>query len=225
MTPSPGFPAGVRFTPVPDPLIKTLLLEMEDPAEIKLSFYFVWLLHQKKGYPAMVTLDEMLADANLVRGLAAPGLPGDETLRLALSRAVSRGTMLTVSVSKDGERREIFFLNNEPGRKAVAMVEGGRLDLGRPLPVRPAVSPPEAPDIFRLYQENIGLLTPLIADELREAEKEYPASWIEEAFTEAVSLNKRSWRYIYRILEHWSLEGKTDGKSGRYPPKTASSRK
>ncbi len=225
MRSTPGFPAGVRFTPVPDPLIKTMLLEMEDLSEIKLSFYFVWLLHQKKGYPAFVTLDEMLADSNLVRGLAAPGVPGDEALRQSLSRAVSRETVLTVSVNKDGQRRELFFLNNEPGRKAVAAVERGRLDLGRPLPVRPAAGPPESSDIFRLYQENIGLLTPLIADELREAEKEYPASWIEEAFTEAVSLNKRSWRYISRILEHWSLEGKSDGKPGRYSPKTASSRK
>lgn len=225
MTPSPGFPAGVHLTQVPDPLIKSLLLEMDDLAEIKLTFYFVWLLHQKKGYPAFVTLDEMLADSNLVRGLAAPGLAGGEALRQSLSMAVSRGTILTASVSKDGERRTLFFLNNEPGRKAADMIERGRLDLGRPLPVRPATGPTEAPDIFTLYQENIGLLTPLIADELREAEKEYPASWIEEAFTEAVSLNKRSWRYISRILERWSLEGKSDGKSGRYSPKTASSRK
>jgi len=50
---------------------------------------------------------------------------------------------------------------------------------------------------------------------LKEAEKLYPAPWIEEAFREAVSLNKRNWRYIARILERWSLEGKGSGESGR----------
>jgi DNA replication protein DnaD len=55
----------------------------------------------------------------------------------------------------------------------------------------------------------------MIAEELKEAEKLYPAAWIEEAFKEAVALNKRSWRYIARILERWSVEGKGSGKSGR----------
>ena len=66
-----------------------------------------------------------------------------------------------------------------------------------------------------LYEQNIGLLTPMVAEELKEAEKLYPAAWIEEAFREASSLNKRSWRYIERILERWSTEGKNSGKPGR----------
>jgi DNA replication protein len=55
------------------------------------------------------------------------------------------------------------------------------------------------------------MLTPLIADELKEALKQYPETWIQEAIKEATSLNRRNWRYISRILEHWSSEGKDDG--------------
>ena len=55
------------------------------------------------------------------------------------------------------------------------------------------------------------MLTPMIADELREADKQYPETWIKDAIKEAVTLNKRNWRYIARILEHWSTEGKDDG--------------
>jgi DnaD/phage-associated family protein len=73
------------------------------------------------------------------------------------------------------------------------------------------VSVPEASDIFTLYEQNIGMLTPLIADELREAGKLYPENWIKEAIKESAALNKRNWRYIARILEHWSTEGKDDG--------------
>ena len=41
------------------------------------------------------------------------------------------------------------------------------------------------------------MLTPLIADELREAEKQYPESWIKDAIKEAVAL-KQAQLEIYR---------------------------
>jgi DnaD/phage-associated family protein len=66
------------------------------------------------------------------------------------------------------------------------------------------------PNIFTLYEQNIGMLTPLIAEQLRDAEQTYPAAWIEDAFREAVSLNKRSWKYIHAILERWRTEGKDE---------------
>jgi len=59
-----------------------------------------------------------------------------------------------------------------------------------------------------LYEQNIGALTPLIADELRDAEQTYPAKWIEEAIKIAVENNTRRWRYVSAILERWRLEGK-----------------
>ena len=61
------------------------------------------------------------------------------------------------------------------------------------------------------------MLTPLVTDELREAEHAYPWPWIEAAFQEAVDLNKRSWRYISRILERWEREGRGHGEPGRDP--------
>jgi DnaD/phage-associated family protein len=66
-----------------------------------------------------------------------------------------------------------------------------------------------------LYEQNIGPLTPLLAEQLQDAEKNYPAPWIEDAFKEAAELNKRSWRYVQRILERWSTEGKGDETARR----------
>ena len=60
----------------------------------------------------------------------------------------------------------------------------------------------------------------MIADELREAEELYPEDWIEDAFREAVGQNKRSWRYIARILERWEHEGRGHGQPGRHSKKT-----
>jgi len=59
------------------------------------------------------------------------------------------------------------------------------------------------------------LLSPILADELRDAEESYPASWIEDAFRIAVAQNVRKWRYIQAILERWSTEGREDGTSRR----------
>ncbi len=72
----------------------------------------------------------------------------------------------------------------------------------------------ERPSVYALYEQNIGLLTPILAERLQEAEGRYPAEWIESAFEEAVTNNKRNWRYIERILERWAAEGKASGKNG-----------
>jgi DNA replication protein len=66
----------------------------------------------------------------------------------------------------------------------------------------------ERPNIFILYEQNIGLLSPLIADELRDAADTYPAEWIETAFREAILHNKRKWSYIRAILRRWETEGR-----------------
>lgn len=73
----------------------------------------------------------------------------------------------------------------------------------------------ERPNIFVLYEQNIGPLTPLIADQLRDAEQTYPVEWIEEAVKLAVQNNVRKWRYVLSILERWRQEGKVDGISRR----------
>ncbi|MBI2942219.1 MAG: DnaD domain protein [Chloroflexi bacterium] len=84
------------------------------------------------------------------------------------------------------------------------------------------MAPAAAGNIFERYEQNIGLLTPLIVEAIREAEKLYPAAWIEEAIGEAVKYNRRSWKYVERILERWAVEGKQDEASRRRVAATAS---
>jgi DnaD/phage-associated family protein len=82
-----------------------------------------------------------------------------------------------------------------------------------------SVTPAERPNIFVLYEQNVGLLQPIIAEELQEAERAYPQEWIEEAFRIAVENNVRNWKYIRRILERWAAEGK-DNDKGKTREKT-----
>jgi len=73
----------------------------------------------------------------------------------------------------------------------------------------------QRPNIFTLYEQNIGPITPLIADELREAELEYPPAWIEDAMRQAVEYSKRNWRYVHGILRRWQAEGRGNGVDSR----------
>lgn len=63
------------------------------------------------------------------------------------------------------------------------------------------------PNLFKLYESNIGPLTPLIADMLKDAENLYPMQYVEAAMKEAVANNKRNWKYVEAIVKRYMTEG------------------
>lgn len=156
---------------------------------------------------------------NSLKEIARP--PG-EALHTALEAATGRGTILHIALDRDGATEDVYFLNTDYNRKIIASIRGGEFQLpGFEVRGQAYVELEELPDIFTLYEQNIGMLTPMIAEELRQAEKLYPESWIRDAIREAVSLNKRNWRYMAAILERWSSEGKGSGAYKRdSAPKT-----
>ena len=110
-----------------------------------------------------------------------------------------------------GESRDVWYYVNTPVNQAlVAAMARGAVAPPRVIwrEGQPPAVIPERPNIFRLYEQNVGPLTPLIADHLVRALETWPADWIEDAVAEAVAYNKRSWRYIQRILEGWQSEGR-----------------
>jgi len=209
--PFEGFPAGARATAVPNLFFAALLPRIEDPAELVVTVYFFFAQARKKGQPRFLTYAELAADGSLA---AALGSQAEGGLRRGLDAAVQRGTLLRLAVEQDGRGEELYFLNTSGGRRAVAAVKAGKLELGHLAPEVGAGREP-LPSVFALYEENIGTIGPLIADELKDAEARYPQEWIEAAFREAVSLNKRSWSYIAAILRRWEAEGPDYEKAGR----------
>ena len=204
-----GFPAGKQpYTPVPNFFFSELLPDIDHLGELKVTLHVFWLLAMKRGERPCVSGEDLSADQRLLGGLTSPGMSGAEALQDALDRAVARGTLLRVRSGHGAKRQDWYFVNSEKGRQAVDDLLAGKwapLGAGEPVQLRA-----ERPNIFVLYEHNIGPLTPLLAEELMEAEDAYPAPWIEDAFREAVELNKRSWRYVQRILERWATEGRGD---------------
>lgn len=74
------------------------------------------------------------------------------------------------------------------------------------------------PNIFSIYEREIGPLTPMIAEDLKLLEKDYPIEWIEAAFREAVSNNVRKLKYVEGILQRWKREG-PKGRPNNTPPR------
>jgi DnaD/phage-associated family protein len=210
-----GFPAKTKYTSIPNVFFGEVLPEIDDLAELKVTLYVMWAVYQKRGYPRFVTYRELLGSPTLMNGLVNNGSP-NQLLQRSLSQAVSRGTLLHLTVvDSDVESAELYFVNTDVDRRAVARIKNGELKLGEMVIKESHEVTKERPNIYSLYEQNIGMLSPIIAEELGEAEKIYPAPWIEDAFREAVDLNKRNWRYISRILERWAAEGRDDGEPGR----------
>lgn len=61
--------------------------------------------------------------------------------------------------------------------------------------------------ISKAYYSEIGMITPMIADELIEASTAYPIQWTLDAIKEAATQNKRGWKYILAILTRWKAQG------------------
>ena len=208
----PGFPAGkLKAIPIPGIFFSELMPVLDDLPELKVTLHVFWLISRRKRQIGGVTLDELRGDTVLLKGLNVLGEEPFALLTQALNQAVGRGTLLRVKTVGNRESvQEWFFLNTEGGRDLLNRVRQGEVDLGGELLLEEEIVPEERPNIFVLYEQNIGLLQPLIVEELEEAETLYPMTWIEEAFKRAVENNVRNWRYIRAILERWQTEGKSD---------------
>ncbi len=203
-----GFPDGkLRLTQVPNLFFSELLPIIDNLPELKVTLYAFWALTQKEGTMRYLRLADFLADPTFVKGLGPTTEIATDALLDGLERAVARGTFLHVNIESADGKMDLYFLNTEKGRSAVDGITKGEW---RPTPGEdePLTLLVERPNVFVLYEQNIGPLTPMIADDLKDAEQTYPMSWIEEAIKLAVENNVRKWRYILGILERWRQEGK-----------------
>ena len=213
-----GFPSRpTRQTPIPNLFFTAVLPLIDDLAELKVTLHLFWKLSWKKGYPRFVTFKELAGDLDLMSGLATGGVDAAKELRRGLTLVTARGAFLHLALEQDNGTDDLYFLNSDVDRVAVQRVRRGELDLGAMPKPEAVTATPEHRTVFDLYEEHIGLVTPLMADELREAEETYPAGWIVDAFREAARLNKHNWRYIQRILERWKAEGRPSGRPERGP--------
>lgn len=204
-----GFPEGkVRFTPLPAPFFGELLPQIDDLNELKLTLYAFWKLDRLDGDTRYLQLQDFVEDEVFMAGL---GSEPEQGLQDGLARTQARGTLLKADLELEGETRAFYFLNTARGRGAVqALADGKWQPSGDPR--YPLTLSQERPNLFALYEQHIGALTPMIADALKQAEQDYPHEWLEEAIRISVENNARKWSYVEAILRRWQEGGREQGR-------------
>ncbi|MFL2640604.1 MAG: hypothetical protein ACJ0OL_04710 [Dehalococcoidia bacterium] len=136
-----------------------------------------------------------------------------QLIDITLKNLIQLGVIFSrLSEVAKADSEEIYFLDDLEGRKL-----SDNLNFGIVSPKATIDNPKRSTTIFDLYENVIGMIPGAqIAQELMEAEKTYPAQWLQDAFDEAVTQDVRRWAYIRAILASWSNGGRGnyDGKTG-----------
>jgi DnaD/phage-associated family protein len=195
-----------KLVGLPPELFSEVLPAITLASELKVTLQIFYRLSRQRGSPRRISWDDLLADRVLRKGLRAVSKlrPPEELLAEGLEAAVGRGTLLHLALPADGRVANWYLVNTPANQEWAAEMAIARAALA------PNGEPAERANLIGLYEQNIGLVTPMLVDELREAEERYPREWIEEAMREAVRANARSWRYIRKVLERWAANGRQD---------------
>ena len=194
-----GFTNTETFTRMPDAFFRQLLQKITDADELKVTLYALWRIEHIEG--KFRALRETDFDAQ------ALGLTADE-IAAGLDKAQKRGSILKFQREAD----VVYFLNSPAGRAAAeAFTKGQWQESAANLSMLLI----ERPNIFKLYEENIGPLTPLIADALKDAEATYSDVWVADAIERAVKRNVRNWQFIQAALKYRKEKGHVEKQDTR----------
>lgn len=208
-----GFPGIGKGTVLPNAFFTDVLPKLRAPAEMLAFLWVCRLVQEQRGEQRFVSASQLWAVAPARAALQSAGAD-QHALERGLERCRELGALLALRLAGEGGQETVYFVNNPGSRRTVARARAGELAL-KPETVALAPEAEQRPGIFRLYEENIGTVTPLVGERMLAAVDEYPPEWIEEAFREAAELNRRNWRYIERILQKWAQEGRGYEASGR----------
>lgn len=197
-----GFEEGKKsFTGIPDQFFSEILPNIHDLNELKLVLYLLWSANTEGDYGIRFTLDQILADKKFTKGIDDSEVNLELALEKSLQLAVQHNILVEVKKNQSN-----YFLNTPRGR-AASKVFSQQIGENEFSPVKTTLDVIN-PNVFQLYEENIGPLTPLIADMLKDAQDTFPVEWIDEAVQIAVKNNVRRWKYVESILKRWQEEGR-----------------
>ena len=187
---------------IPASFFTELLPVIQNFPQLRLMLYLFWHQEQQDRKIPYFTDTELSADPELLRMMG-----GKQGLENGLTGLVELGALLKAEHASLDQPH--FFINNPRGRAACDAIHDGRWREKKGLHAAIQLTK-KPPNIFKLYEKNIGAITPIMADILKEDEQQYPSDWIDEAVHIAVTRNVRNWKYVQAILERWQKEGRGD---------------
>ncbi len=196
-----GFSSGIEM--VPSQFFTEILPEIDTLHEMKTILFAIYLLNQYQGDQRYILRTDFSECEPFMQGLKQLGDDPEILLDDGLEKSVLRGTLLRV----DYGNTHLFFLNSPKGRLAVERLEQGQWVPDSFLHISEKANL-FRPNIYQLYEENIGPLTSMISEILKDSEKIYGHEWVADAIETAVVNNARTWRYIETVLKSWKENGR-----------------
>ena len=214
MPPQPikGFPLPDDFatTRVSNAVLGRVLSNIDDADEIKLILRAIWLLEHQRGYPRYITRDDLRRDRVL-----SVVIPNQSDFDRILKSASERGVFVEATINDN----ICLMFNTESARRASIEVSSTSSDLNKDNNgwETPAAGT-AAVDAFRAYEENIGILSPMIRQSILAALEDFTDEDITHAIRIAVENESRSWSFVAGVLRRWVRDGipheRTDGTTG-----------
>ncbi len=214
MTDFTGFPGIGKGTVIPNLFFSAVMPRLETPGALLAFLWVARLAQEKRGAERFVTAAEIWNQPAARVSFDTLG-GGQAGLDGGLTACLQVRALLALSLKAAGTAEILYFTNDPVSRRTIARARAGEISLKPESIVAPVEPEEQRPGIFRLYEEHIGTITPIVGDRLVDAEERYPAEWIEDAFREAAELNARNWRYIETILRKWAEEGRPHETPGR----------
>lgn len=204
-----GFTGGeTRQLIIPEEFFSELLPEIDDLNELKLVILLLATLNLSEQGMGYFTLNQLSQDPTFMKNFYHEV----GCLEHALQLAIADGAILKAEIDSIGM---VYYVHTAKTKALVKGLGSGAIKRAE-IKSTGRISPQK--NIFKLYEENIGLITPMMAEILKADEAEYSAEWIAEAIKIAVQRNARNWKYVHAILESWKKEGR-DGKTGEISEK------
>ena len=197
-----------NYTQTPNDFFK-MLPEMES-SEVRVTLVMIRETFGWHRQSFKMGIDELAAAAGLSRNAAKDGAEAaekrgtfrrtnpDAKTKAEWELAVDDGQPVTI----DGQPVTIQWSTSDP---QVGIKERKETNKTNSTTTTPA--PIFTQNCFTVYEQNIGALTPMIADQIKELEAEYGPAWFCQAVREAVSNEARNLRYVTAILKRWKVEG------------------
>lgn len=211
-----GFNAHQRGNVVvPAAFFTELLPEISDINELRVLLALIRLVSDESTLESPLPETRILQDRALLESVRVDGITsriGRQTILHGLELLIARGVVLRVAAENSGRSDSWYFLHTPVTREFVEAIRRGAISPPRSMWTedQPPSITADLPTPFLLYEQNIGPLTPMVADRITRAIQQYPAAWIEDAIEEAVAYNRRNWKYIEAILESWTAQGRSE---------------
>ena len=194
--------------PVPAQLFTEILPRLHNESQLRATLYTWYAIMSKGSGQRYVYLSQLLTDPVLLSWFTHLG--GKNGIQRGLDQSCREGIFLQLQI---GEDDKILAPNDESGARLITDMKSESVahhNQSRDSSPETNYERTVVSNVVEKYENEIGMLTPVIADMIAIAEQMYPTTWILEALDIAAQSNARSWKYVTAILARWKNEGKNN---------------